>query len=242
MKSTDFSEPALAGVIVAEERPVTAETPEDLAACCVRCGTAMGSSEDARLVAACLQGDQQAWETLIDKYKRLIYSIPFKYGAGPEDAADVFQSVCIEVFNSLCQLKSADSLRSWLITVAVRQSYRWKKKQPNHVELDAMEPEVAEELAAVPETILHLQQEQIVREVVDKLPARCAELVRLLFFEQPPLPYTEVARRLGLATGSIGFVRGRCLERLRKILLESGFNASMIVTKGQERPQHRAAL
>jgi hypothetical protein len=44
-----------------------------------------------------------------------------------------------------------------------------------------------------------------------------------LFFEQPPLPYTEVARRLGLATGSIGFIRGRCLDRLRKLLVESGF-------------------
>jgi RNA polymerase sigma factor (sigma-70 family) len=199
------------------------------------------NSEDARLVAGCLQGDQQAWETLIDKYKRLIYSIPFKYGAGPEDAADVFQSVCIEVFNSLGQLKSADSLRSWLITVAVRQSYRWKKKQANHVELDAMEPDAAEELAAsMPETVMQLQQEQIVREVVDKLPPRCAELVRLLFFEQPPLPYAEVARRLGLATGSIGFVRGRCLERLRKILVESGFNSAVIADRSQERPQYRA--
>ena len=239
MKTTEFSEPALAGVVIPEEPPVIEKNPEDLSAWCDRCGAAM-NSEDARLVAACLEGDQRAWEMLIDKYKRLIYSIPFKYGATPEDAADVFQSVCIEVFNSLGQLKSADSLRSWLITVAVRQSYRWKKKQSHHVELDALEPETAEGLAAVPETVIQLQQEQIVREVVDKLPPRCAELVHLLFFEQPPLPYAEVARRLGLATGSIGFVRGRCLERLRKILVESGFNGPVIAAKSQERPQYRA--
>jgi RNA polymerase sigma factor (sigma-70 family) len=181
-------------------------------------------SEDERLVQSCLEGDQQAWGRLIDKYKRLIFSIPFKYGASAEDAADVFQAVCIEVFNCLPQLKNASSLRSWLITVAVRQSYRWKQKQSNHVELDAMEPELAEEIATAPETLAQLQQEQIVRDVVNQLPPRCAELVKMLFFEQPPLPYTEVARRLGLATGSIGFVRGRCLERLRKILVDSGFN------------------
>jgi RNA polymerase sigma factor (sigma-70 family) len=233
MKSTEFSEPALAGVILEQQIPVIQENPEPCPPCCARCGDAM-NSEDARLVAACLEGDQQAWETLIDKYKRLIYSIPFKYGADAEDAADVFQSVCIEVFNSLGQLKNTDSLRSWLITVAVRQSYRWKKKQSNHLELDAMEPEVAEELAAVPETVLQIQQEQIVREVVEKLPPRCAELVRLLFFEQPPLPYAEVARRLGLATGSIGFVRGRCLERLRKILVESGFHGPVIASREQQ--------
>lgn len=234
MKTTEFSEPVDTGIPLADEMPVSAETPEECAACCARCGEAV-RCEDAQLVAACLQGDQQAWEALIDKYKRLIYSIPFRYGATPEDAADVFQSVCIEVFNSLGQLKNAESLRSWLITVAIRQSYRWKKKQSNHVELDAMEPEAAEELAAVPETVLQIQQEQIVREVVEKLPPRCAELVRLLFFEQPPLPYAEVARRLGLATGSIGFVRGRCLERLRKILVESGFNGPVIAARGHER-------
>ena len=233
MKSTEFSEPAVTGLLLEEELPVPEQNNEPLLPCCAVCGHA-ADSEDARLVSACLHGDQKAWETLIDKYKKLIYSIPFKYGAGADDAADVFQSVCIEVFNSLGQLKNAESLRSWLITVAVRQSYRWKRKQSNHLELDAMEPEVAEELASVPETVLQVQQEQIVRGVVEKLPPRCAELVRLLFFEQPPLPYAEVARRLGLATGSIGFVRGRCLERLRKILVESGFNGPVIASREQQ--------
>lgn len=232
MKSTEFSEPAVTGVFPAQELPVIQENDETCAPCCARCGEA--PTEDARLVAACLQGDQQAWESLIDKYKRLIYSIPFKYGASAEDAADVFQSVCIEVLNSLGQLKNTASLRSWLITVAVRQSYRWRKKQSNHLELDAMEPELAEELAAVPETVLQIQQEQVVRGVVEKLPPRCAELVRLLFFEQPPLPYAEVARRLGLATGSIGFVRGRCLGRLRKLLVESGFNGPVTASREQQ--------
>jgi RNA polymerase sigma factor (sigma-70 family) len=183
-------------------------------------------SEDEWLVQGCIQGDSKAWEELIDKYKRLIYSIPIKYGASSADAADVFQSVCIEVMNCLPQLKNVQSLRSWLITVTIRQSYRWKKKQSNHVELDGMEPDIAEGLASIPpvETLVQLQEEQIVRDVVDKLEPRHRELVQLLFFEQPPLPYAEVARRMGLATGSIGFIRGRCLEKLRKALVEFGFN------------------
>src|SRR5262245_27971501 len=93
------------------------------------CNDAAETIEDEWLVQGCLQGDQRAWEELIDKYKRLIYSIPLKYGASSDDAADVFQAVCIEVLNSLPQLKKAQSLRSWLITVTIRQSYRWKKRQ-----------------------------------------------------------------------------------------------------------------
>lgn len=189
------------------------------------CNDGAETLEDEWLVQGCLQGEQWAWEELIDRYKKLIFSIPIKYGASPEDAADVFQAVCIEVLNSLPQLKNAQSLRSWLITVTIRQSYRWKRKQANHVELDAMEPEAAEGIASTwhADSLAQLEQEQIVREVVSQLAPRHRELVRLLFFEQPSLPYAEVARRLGLATGSIGFIRGRCLEKLRRALVEHGF-------------------
>src|SRR5947209_2526182 len=179
--------------------------------------------EDEWLVQECLQGNQQAWEKLIDKYKRLIYSIPFKYGATPEDAADIFQAVCIELFNSLSKVRKIQSLRSWLITVTIHQSLHWKRKRSNALELDAMEPETIEEIAVAPEVLEALQQEQALREAIRQLPPRCAELLRLLFLEQPPLPYTEVAQHLGLATGSIGFIRGRCLDKLRKILVELGY-------------------
>ena len=181
------------------------------------------AAEDQQLVQQCLQGDEHAWSRLIDKYKRLIYSVPVKYGFRPEDASDIFQTVCIDLFTNLCNLRKVGSLRSWLITVTSHKCFHWKRQQRQDVELDALEQEIAEDLAAAPEILQELQQEQIVRDAVDRLPPRCAEMVRLLFFEQPPLPYAEVAQRLGLAVGSIGFIRGRCLTRLHKILMELGF-------------------
>ena len=55
--------------------------------------------DDERLVAACLSGNEQAWSALIDKYKNLVYSVPRKYRMTPDDAADVFQAVCIDLYN-----------------------------------------------------------------------------------------------------------------------------------------------
>jgi len=181
------------------------------------------AGEDEELVRACLNGDEAAWNRLIDKYKRLIYSVPVKYGFSREDASDVFQTVCMDLFTNLPKLRKIQSLRSWLITVANHKCFHWKKQQRQDVELDAMEGEVAEEIASAPQMLQEIEQEQMVRDAVACLPPRCAEMVRLLFFEQPPLPYAEVAKRLGLATGSIGFIRGRCLTRLQKILGELGF-------------------
>ena len=222
MKSSEVYTAPPAAVIAGNRTALLDETEIEQ----IFCNEDTERSEDEWLVQGCIRGDQQAWEELIDKYKRLIYSIPIKYGASSADAADVFQAVCIEVLNSLPQLKNVQSLRSWLITVTIRQAYRWKRKQTNHVELDAMEPEIAAGLAWIPpvETLEQLEQEQIVRDVVAKLAPRHRELVQLLFFQQPPLPYAEVARRMGLATGSIGFIRGRCLDKLRTALVEFGFN------------------
>ena len=56
---------------------------------------------DERLVRACLAGNEAAWSALIDKYKTLIYAIPRRYGASPEDASDIFQAVCLELFSEL---------------------------------------------------------------------------------------------------------------------------------------------
>jgi RNA polymerase sigma factor (sigma-70 family) len=180
-------------------------------------------AEDEKLVQDCLNGDERAWNRLIDKYKRLIYSVPVKYGFPPEDAADIFQNVCVDLFTNLSKLRKIESLRSWLITVTTHKCFHSRRQKRQDVELDAMEQEVAEEIAVAPELIQEVQEEQAVRDAIEKLTPRCANLIRMLFFEQPPRPYNEVARTLGLATGSIGFIRGRCLGRLQKILAELGF-------------------
>ena len=64
---------------------------------------------DSRLIRECVRGNERAWSALIAKYKGLIYSIPMKYGATPDDAADVFQSVCLELFAELPRLRKVAS-------------------------------------------------------------------------------------------------------------------------------------
>jgi RNA polymerase sigma factor (sigma-70 family) len=186
---------------------------------------ALRTWSDARLVQACLDGDEVAWSALVDRYKHLIYSVPFKYHATPDDAADIFQAVCIELFTTLPRLRKVESLRSWLLTVAAHQCFHWKRRQKRRAERENELLDDTQVVAAAPiapEIQAALEREQTVRDAIRQLPPRCQELVRLLFFEEPPLPYKEVAARLGLATGSIGFIRGRCLKRLQQALESMG--------------------
>jgi DNA-directed RNA polymerase specialized sigma24 family protein len=79
-------------------------------------------------------------------------------------------------------------------------------------------------LEELPEHLLvQLEQEQILRDAILQLPQQCERMVRLLFFEIPPRPYEIVAEELGMATGSIGAIRARCLASLKKQLQKRGF-------------------
>ena len=181
-------------------------------------------SSDERLVALCLKGDQQAWADLIDKYKNLIYSIPIKRGMY-DDAADIFQSVCLDLMSDLHKLREPKALPKWLMQVSYHKCLQHQMRSAKQVQLDEDEEKFPIDSGAhLPEELLaQLQNEQMVREVVAALPARCERMVRMLFFETPPRQYEDVAKELGLATGSVGFIRGRCLRRLKKQLEQMGF-------------------
>lgn len=180
--------------------------------------------DDSRLVRYCLNGNEQAWSALIDKYRNLIYSIPLKYGATRQDAEDVLQAVSLELFSELPRLRKTAALRSWLITVTAHAAFRWKRTYRRRAEQELPDFDQEQlEAAPQPDLIEQVEREQTMREAVAQLPPRCQELIRLLFFEQPPVPYSELAQRLGLARGSIGFIRGRCLRRLQRALENSGF-------------------
>ena len=175
--------------------------------------------EDTKLVAACLKGDEQAWGALVDKYKNLIYAIALRYGAQPADASDIFQAVWIDAYAELAKLRKQGSVRSWLMTITRNKCYHWKQKERGlalRMTGEANDLESDPAVAVDPISIEDLEQDQLVRDAVTSLPERCQELVEMLFFEEPPLPYKEVAETLGLAVGSIGFIRGRCLKKLRK--------------------------
>ncbi len=180
---------------------------------------------DERLVALCLKGDQEAWADLVDKYKNLIYSVPIKFGMY-DDAADIFQSVCLDLLSDLPKLLEPKALPKWLMQVSYHKCLEHRARAKKQVPLEEEDAEKIPDGAGSPlpeEMLAQLQREQIVRDVVAVLPDRCGRMVRMLFYETPPRPYQQVAQELGIATGSIGFIRGRCLTRLRKQLEKMGF-------------------
>jgi RNA polymerase sigma factor (sigma-70 family) len=182
------------------------------------------SREDQSLVQKCLRGSEEAWSALIDKYKNLIFSIPIKRGFSPEDAADIFQAVCLKLVSELPRLREPRALPAWLIQTTLHTCFRWMDKNLSYAEMKSREEMLPHDSPIVSEELLvELEREQMVRNSVAALSTDCKRLVDLLFYQMPPPSYDDLAASLKISKGSIGPTRRRCLEKLRRLLEKNGF-------------------
>jgi RNA polymerase sigma factor (sigma-70 family) len=175
---------------------------------------------DDELVAACLQGKEDAWSDLVDKYKNLIFSIPIKYGFSRDEAADIFQDVCMNLLSDLKNVREPKALPKWIIMVTSHKCYHAKAKSQRMV-TSGEEDTLIANLGVPPageKIVEEAEVEQGIRDAIAAMTPRCQQLVQMLFFEEPSRPYKDIAGSLGIATGSIGFMRQQCLDRLRSRL------------------------
>lgn len=172
-----------------------------------------------QLVADCLAGSQSAWERLVDRYGRLVYSIPRRYGFCDADADDVFQSVMTILYRKLDSIRDTDRLASWLISTTHRECYRVGRRAGRDADLDSRITDVG---APADEDAQTWEFRHEVRLALQRLGGRCEELLTALFLAPGDPSYEDIARRLDMKVGSIGPTRARCFEKLEKILVEMG--------------------
>lgn len=175
---------------------------------------------DASLLAACLVGDEQAWATLVERYTRLIFSIARKSGLNEEDAADVVQNVFTIVLRRLEALQQPERFSSWLITTSHRESWRVGRGRLDTSSDDAIEP--VDPQPPTDHQVIELEHATLVQEAVRQLDDRCRQLIESLFLADDRPSYDEISQHLGIAVGSIGPIRARCLKRLRAQLQTVG--------------------
>lgn len=183
--------------------------------------------DDAALVARCLAGDGAAWETLVHRYQRLVYAIVRRIGLDEHGAADVFQTVFARLVEHLPRIQEPGRLQAWVVTTAKREALLLRKRGQRNVSMtrdddsgdDAQAVlDLADDSPIAEQVLEELQQLNWLRNALERLDARCRDLLLLIFRdEDDKLSYDEVARRLGTPVGSIGPTRARCLDKLRRL-------------------------
>lgn len=198
-----------------------------------------GTPADEDLLAACLRGEQDAWDRLIERYDGLIYSIALNLKLSEADASDIFQSVCVTLLQKLNTVRDPRRLAAWIATTTTRECYavlRERKRMPTDPLPESPSAgdsdsrgsgaEVVDTRPMPDQEVLAVERKVVVRHAVSQLSERCRALVEALFTDElQRTSYQELADRLGIPQNSLGPTRARCLEHLRRLLDAAGYTA-----------------
>ena len=176
------------------------------------------SLSDKELIEACCQQDEAAWDVLVARYERLVYTIPRRYGLRQEEVDDVFQSVWLLLLKNMQTLEQPERVSAWLVTTARREC--WKRRRGGHMREYTVEPSNLPQgqVEGPEELVLRYEQQLAIRRAVQQLGTRCRRLLDLLYYTVPKPAYAEIASALNLAVGSVGAIRARCLKQLSQKL------------------------
>jgi RNA polymerase sigma factor (sigma-70 family) len=149
----------------------------------------------------------------------LLWQVVRGQGLGAEEAADVIQTAWLELVRGLHHIRSPQALTAWLITVARREAWRVRtherRKAPTNVAMLESAPDPGPEPY---QGLLADERNRVLWRHYQRLPDRCRMLLRIIAFADRP-DYAAIAEALGMPLGSIGPTRGRCLAKLREMLL-----------------------
>ena len=180
--------------------------------------------EDAALIGRCRKGEQAAWDDLIARYQRLVFSIPKRAGLSDDEASDIFQDTFFTLFQKLDDLEQPDRVRSWLVTTAKFKTWA-VVRSGRSVQTYATDEEMEQELAALPSTdpladtsMIEAEEQHMVRTAIATLDERCRTILGMLYVAAEAASYAEVAAEIGVGETSISPLRTRCLEKLRKAI------------------------
>jgi RNA polymerase sigma factor (sigma-70 family) len=187
-------------------------------------GYEAGSDQD--LVESCLRGEAEAWEKLVRRHSKLVYSVCRRYRLDDDDAADVFQNTWSALWEGLTEVRERRRLAPWLLTVAGRLSYQQVERRLRQASRQeaGIDPDSQPDSETQPEkAALALDEAATVQAAMERLPERCRKLLNYLFYDPESPSYLEISRRLEVSPHTLGPLRGRCLRHLKSLLDEAGF-------------------
>jgi RNA polymerase sigma factor (sigma-70 family) len=179
------------------------------------------TASTTELVRAAAQGDERAWELVVERYSGRVWGVVRMHRLADSDAADVVATTWLQLAQNLDQIHEPEALGAWLATTARRESLRAVRRIDRERPTEGLDqftvvdqPEDEPEAQAVT-----AERGLMLLQCMDELPERCQALLRALLAD-PPASYKEISSMLNMPIGSIGPTRARCLQCLRRRLTQ----------------------
>jgi len=180
-------------------------------------------SATAALVRAAGTGDRAAWDELVQRYSRMVWSVARGHRLGPADAADVSQTVWLRFVEHLDRLRDPEHVGGWLATTTRHECLRVLRRNGRELPGDDVQVDAPTAFEDSPESqTLSSESRRLVWLAMSQLSERCQLLLRTIAYSADS-SYAEISDALQMPIGSIGPTRARCLKHLRRKLLDSGY-------------------
>jgi RNA polymerase sigma factor (sigma-70 family) len=170
------------------------------------------------LVQAARQGDQCAWDQIVERYMPLVTSVLRRYRLSGEDAADVSQTVWLRLVEHLDLIREPQRLPGWIVTTAKNEAIRIFNGRRRTIPVDPLRGGQLEpggtSSCEIDDDLLYAERQQALRDGMTELRPSHRQLLLVLLVD-PPLSYDEISSQLGIPRGSIGPTRARALTELR---------------------------
>ena len=179
---------------------------------------------DTELLRNCQRGDESAWNELVNRYQRLIVTIPRRAGLSEEQASDVLQEVFLTLFEKLDKIEQPEKLRSWLVTTAKFKTWgiiRGEKgfySPETEEEMELEMASLADNSPLADDVLIEIEQQYQIRNALKQLEERCQKILSMIYLRDSAASYLEVSEAIGVGETSISPLRKRCLDKLAKIL------------------------
>ena len=181
---------------------------------------ALGSaavSGEASLLARVNEGDEGAWNELVQRYAGLVWSVARSFRLSSATTDDVVQTVWLRLTEYSSRIREPERLAAWLATATRNEALRAIRGQQRVVPHSGFAESSEPTSRSIEDVITDDVTLRAVLQAFNELSATDQQLLRLLC-TVPPLDYQTIADILGRSIGSIGPSRARCLDKLRRLL------------------------
>lgn len=168
------------------------------------------------LLTLAANGEQSAWEALVDRFGNVVWSVARGYRLDDATAKDVSQAVWLKLVENVDNIRDPERLPGWLATTCRREAMKVSKARDRAIPTE-FEHDVEDPGSSLDELLIDDEEHRFIVQAFKTLDDVCRQLLRLIIVE-PPLSYEEISDATGRPIGSLGPTRARCLEKLKSAL------------------------
>lgn len=182
---------------------------------------------DEELVNRHINGDAFAFEEIVSKYEKLVYSICYRMFNNSEDAKDVSQEVFLKIYKNMEKAIGKGSFKAWICRIANNACIDELRKRKNKktLSLDApvnddekLRREVVDTAPLPEEELVNKEKEKLIKNCIDELPPDYKSIIVLRDINN--LSYDEISEILNINIGTVKSRISRSRKKLKEIYLK----------------------